>query len=241
MVGSPGQRVVRLALAAVAAVSVVACGGVLSLNPAPLPTRAPTPAPLPTGTPAADALPGDGWAQYTLAEDGLALALPRSWQQVDLDNPPGSILRAEKAREPGLATALPAMDPETRFFAFDLAPESVASDVLANLSVVRRHLSNTASLAEWNSANAREVAKMAALVAPPLQEDLQLPAGPALRLRYQIALDGAHPDRCLALTQLLLVHAQEGYVITLATAPTQAPHYAPIFDEIGRSLRWLDE
>jgi hypothetical protein len=237
MVGSPGHRMLRVALAAVMGVPFLACGVTLSFNATPLPTVAPTLTPLPTGTAAAPS-PG-GWTQYTLAEDGLALALPPSWQQVDLDHPPAPVLRAQNAREPGLAAIRPAIDPETRFFAFDLAPESVASEVLANLSVVHRHLATPATLAEFASANARQLAAMAGLLAPPLQEDLQLPAGPAVRLRYQLAVDPADPGRRLALTQLLLVHGQEGYVVTLATAPAQAAHYEPVFDQIGRSLHWL--
>lgn len=241
MAGSPGRRILRAGLAVVAGLPILACGVTLSLKPAPLPTETPTIAPLPTCTPAANPLPGEGWTEYTLAKDGLVLALPASWRQVDLDNPPSGVFRAQVAREPGLAAAVAGMDPETRFFAFDLSPESVASDVLANLSIVHRHLGAPASLAEFGSSNAREVARMAALVAPPLQESLQLPAGLALRLRYQIALEGTSQDRRLALTQLLLVHGQEGYVVTLATAPAQAAHYATLFDEISNLLRWLDE
>lgn len=241
MAGSPGRRTLRVGLAVVVGLLIPACGVTLSSKPAPLPTEAPTFAPLPTSTPVANPSPGEGWMEYTLARDGLVLALPASWRQVDLEDPPPGILRAESVREPGLAAALRGMDPETRFFAFDLAPESIASDVLANLSIVHRHLGARASLDEFGSSNARQVAGMAALVAPPRQDPLQLPAGPALRLRYEIALEGSDPDRRLALAQLLLVHEQEGYVLTLATAPAQAAHYAPIFDEIGRSLRWLDE
>lgn len=241
MAGSPGRRTWRVGLAVAMGLLILACGVTLSSKPAPLPTEAPTFTPLPTSTPVADPLPGEGWMEYTLAQDGLVLALPASWRQVDLDEPPPGILRAGRAREPGLATPQQGMDPETRFFAFDLAPESVSSEVLANLSIVHRHLGAHAGLDEFGSSNAREVAAMAGLVAPPQQESLQLPAGLALRLRYEIALEGSDPDRRLALTQLLLVHEQEGYVLTLATAPAQAAHYAPIFDQIGRLLRWLDE
>lgn len=243
---SPGNRALRVGLVAVAGLLVLGCSvGALRLWPFTSPLVTPPPPPL-TPSPGTS-LPG-GWREYREPDDGFAIALPDTWRRVDLDAPgqPAPLPAGDEGlwRPAGaLAARVRGQGASgVRFFAFDLSPESVTSGFMTTVNVLHLPLSGAASLAEFGERNVRELERAARVRRPMTQERVDLPAGQALRLRYELTIDlAADEELCLSLTQFLLVWAQQGYVLTFATQPWQLEHYAPLFDEIGRSLRWLQE
>lgn len=248
MSGWPRRRILRLTLAVIAGLLVVGCSagggspGEVSLSPTPeVPTN---PAPNPTSTAPTQALT-EGWTEYQQPEDGFAVALPATWRKVDAG--PEVHTTAFTARlEPAAAlSALAAAQGRPAgsdfcFYALDLAPESTGNAFATNLNVLHRPLPAAMALADFASSNVGELEKEAQVVKPVLQERVQLPAGPAVRLQYRLAVPVAEgPDLQLSLTQLLLVSRQSGYVLTFATLPEQEAHYGDVFQRIAQSLRWL--
>ncbi len=239
MSGSPGHHGWRRGLAVLAGVLIVGCSMRIEPAPSPSPTATATLAPWPSPSPARESSPEDGWTEYELAADGLALALPASWHTVNVDAPvPTPERLVQGAREPGPASAVRDPDPEMRFYAFDLASVGGEDAFMTNLNILHYHLAGATTLAEFGAGNVRELGRMAQLIAPLQQAMVALPAGPALRLRYGLAVEG-EGGHTLSLTQFLLVRGQEGYVLTFATTPPQLEAYTPVFERIGRSLRWL--
>ncbi|MDI7274835.1 MAG: hypothetical protein QME94_02535, partial [Anaerolineae bacterium] len=92
----------------------------------------------------------------------------------------------------------------------------------------------------FGEANVSELERMARLATPVEQHMVQWPSGQALCLQYTLALDTPQGQLAdLSLTQFLVVHGQDGYVLTFATTPGQLARYAPIFEQIGRTFRLL--
>ncbi len=247
-------RIARVMLAALAGFLVVSCSAGRG-TPAPGPSYgldpplapSPTPLPLPTVITPDDGAPEPDWREYNLPEDMLALALPQTWQKVDAASGMlGGTLQTLSRQHSALADLVDngrarAAAQSIRFFAFDFAPASVASGFMTNVSLLRQTLSGSVTLEAFAAANVRELEKIAQLSGQVEQEAVQLPVGGTLRLRYQLILQGKNGDPLeLYLTQYLLVRGSSAYVLTFATTPPQAEEYAPVFERIGRSLRWLE-
>jgi hypothetical protein len=240
MHGLPGRHALRLGLAALAGVLVVGCSAVLNVQPtsSPSPVATPTTAPRPTFTPAGSERLGDDWTEYTLAEEGFALALPPSWQRVDArSRPPSAPLLASSLRGPAPARVPAAGGSEMPFFALDMAS---GGDPAGFMTILHQPLSAPATLAEFAAGNVRQLARLPQLASPVDEQFIDLPAGPALRLRYELSLGDSGEEGRLSLTQLLLVHGQEGYVLTFSSLPARLDSYAPVFERISRSFRWLE-
>lgn len=202
------------------------------------------PAPNPTSTAPTQALT-EGWTEYRQPEDGFAVALPATWRKVDAGP---QVLTTAFTALPAPATALSAFavasdrpaGSDFCFYALDLAPESTGNAFATNLNVLHRPVPAAMALADFASGNVAELEKAAQVIKPVLQERVQLPAGPAVRLHYRLTVPVAEgPDLQLSLTQLLLVSRQSGYVLTFATLPEQETHYSDVFQRIAQSLRWL--
>ncbi len=248
-------RIARVTLAALAGFLVVSCsagrgtpgaGPSYGLDPPPATAPSPTPLPLPTAITPNYGAPEPDWREYSLPEDMLALALPQTWQKVDAASGMlGGTLQTLGRQHSALAELVDSSHASLaaqsiRFFAFDFAPDSVASGFMTNVSLLRQTLSSNVALEEFAAANVRELEKIAQVSGQVEQEAVQLPAAGTLRLRYQLVLQGKSGDPLeLSLTQYLLVKGANAYVLTFATTPSQAEAYRPIFERIGRSLRWL--
>lgn len=258
MKGIPCGRVLRVALAAIAGLLVIACSATgqgisgtsrpLMMRPSPSPQPPLTATALPTHTPpAGQAKIEEGWTEYSLPDDGFAVALPQTWRKVDAGTDdslaPAYIAQAEHGLVP--ASNLQVRDDslrssDVRFLALDTAPESVASGFMTNLNVLHRSLVGNISLAEFGAGNVRELEKVKRVIKPVQVQVVQLPAGQALRLRYELELSSGDAQAPRAsLTQFLLINGQEGYVLTFATTPALLEKYKPIFEQIGSSFRWL--
>ena len=249
------SRIPRLALAVIAGLFLAGCTALIgAANSAPGPEILPSPSPAEPATPVrvptddihADARPPEGWTEHKEGREGFAVALPASWQKVDADSEMlAGALEALRRQSPELASLLAnaggsLASSELRFLAFDLGAESLADGFPANLSVLRRPVGAHMSLEEFGTSNVRELGRVAQVCGPVQRETVRLPAGEALRLRYQLSVDsreGSRFDRCL--TQFLLVRGRQGYILTFSTVPAGQEKYEPIFEQIGRSFRWL--
>ena len=68
---------------------------------------------------------------------------------------------------------------------------------------------------------------------------IKFPAGETEELRYTaaMAITGTAKTQ-MALTQYLILHNREGYVLTFTTDPKLDAKYFPTFEKIAKSLQW---
>lgn len=255
MKGPSGRRALRLTLAVLAGLFVVGCStDIGAISPTPRSGVVPSPSrglpvtsiPVPTPNTLVRGAPEQAWTEYEEPADGFAVSLPAGWQKVVSGSQMVAIaLETLERCDRGLAALLSQnrtrlANSEIPFLAVDRGSGSGAGGFTASLNVLHRRLSGPISLAEYSAANVRTLENTGPVVKPVEQEILQLPAGGAVRLRYQLSVKAREGGEfSLSLTQFLLVRGQEGFVLTFATAPAELGRYQPVFDRIGRSFRWL--
>ena len=68
---------------------------------------------------------------------------------------------------------------------------------------------------------------------------IKMPPGEVEEIRYTaaMAITGTAKTQ-MALTQYLILHNREGYVLSFTTDPKLDAKYFPMFDKIVRSLQW---
>jgi len=68
---------------------------------------------------------------------------------------------------------------------------------------------------------------------------IKLLAGEAEEIRYTAAMAITGTEKTqIAITQYLILHNREGYVLTLTTDPKLDAKYFPTFEKIAKSLQW---
>ncbi len=169
------------------------------------------------------------WQRYENEADGYALALPPDWQLRPLspdaagEEPLASWVRERSAEGEGLWLAV--------------APGGEDGGQ-TSVNMIRRPLAAEMDIDDFARANVRALLD-AGRVTVEGREWLDLSEGRALRMRmtyHPPEADGRGP---LAMTQVYLLNGRDGYVLTAMTPLEQAEGYAPVFDGIVRSLRWL--
>jgi hypothetical protein len=221
---------IALALVVLASTAVAACvsGGPASLppstiavstaeatpgpaSPSPQPSVSGSPTPAPTALPTP--IPGTG--RVVVAADAFAITLPSGWRRVPLD---GSSIADIVAQLPAtVAAALKAEVADAKangyaFLAIDLRAATLASGNASTVNVNVQAASDLplALLEPLVTGFLDSAPGVTGVVAT----DVSLPAGPAIRITYTLALSTTAGTMKLAGTQFVLLSSKHTYTVS---------------------------
>ena len=198
------KRLVRIGGIVTAGVAVAAAAVVIATAPS-VPSSA-SGSKAPGTAPTINVEPlASGWRQYEDAEGGFVIGLPPDWNR---------------------ATPKQA---ETRFLAVRTDPAPATGYL--GVSVIVTPIGDV-SLDDFSSASAHEIEISSDVHGAVTQESVEEPAGPAIRLGYQI------DDGQTQVVQYLLVHDQTAFVVTFAAPMGESQESMSAFDEIIRTFAY---
>ena len=220
---------------------------------APTPTRTP----LPSSTPQATAtrviqtptsLPlataESGWTLYPLSQEGFAVSVPSSWAAQNFDPATlASLMQQVQDKNPQYAKTLGSQAPQMaaagiKFIAIDLTPQPDAPNFATNLNVIHNAVPQGVTMDSYVNANLKQL-QDSGVAKSITHQRIKFPAGEAEELRYTAAMAITGTAKTpMALTQYLILHNREGYVLSFTTDPKLDAKYFPTFEKIAKSLQW---
>lgn len=215
----------------------------------PSPTRTPTPTFTPTATPSQTTLTStlsSGWILYEKPTEGYALALPPSWEQIDMD--PEAIedlLDAFSKLNPDIGDwleeqARSLMAAGLGFFAIDPDPAGVKAGFLTNCNILKQRLNIKASLNFYVQTTIPQLESLSNIAGPVTHRRVQVAGIEAEELKYQLSMSTATRKTVrVAATQFLVIRDKDMYVISFATPADHSQKYAPIIDKIIQSFKLI--
>ncbi|MEW5717167.1 MAG: hypothetical protein AB1817_00930 [Chloroflexota bacterium] len=222
-------------------------------KPAPTPSSTLTPSPTPRAT-ATRVIPllvtpvltpaEPGWTLYPLPQERFAISVPTSWVAQNFDPATlASLMQKVQEKNPQYAKTLGSQAPQMaatgiKFIAIDLTPQPDASNFATNLNVIHHAIPQAVTMDNYISTNVKQLEDSG--VAKSINHRrIKLPAGDAEELRYiaTMVISGSEKTQ-IAITQYLILHSREGYVLTLTTDPKLDAKYFPTFEKIAKSLQW---
>ena len=219
----------------------------------PLPAPTPTlPPPVATSTPvtlAATSTPISlvGWTLYKKLDEGYAIALPPTWKQVDLDREKvDSLLKSLKDQNPRMRTEIESQAEKLitsgiKFYGFELPSESESTPFITNINIGKQPVSDEMTLSFYVRFAARQLENNPSVLQPIVHRRMNLMAGEGEEMRWRIQVNDAQGQPVtLALMQYVVIKNNLAYVVTLGTTEGQIQEYAPLFEKIGESFRFLE-
>jgi len=206
------------------AVSLAACGssaGVAKGSPTPSPTLE------------------AGWKPYTVAAEGFAIAVPGSWDRVDLNLSASDLAAAFKDHPEFVKVAEQVqVNKVVKLFAVD--NQTLGSGFATNLNVIVIPVPDTVtSLDQLVTA---ELATFTRLQVSPAKQRVHLRVGDAEQLDYTLPINDATGAKITgAVKQWLLLRTsgrRAEYVITLTTRADQTAAYATTFGKIADTFSY---
>ena len=174
--------------------------------------------------------PPVGFTLRVVKGSGFAIALPKRWRSLDRD----TALRDERLSR--FAKANPRLRAELQALAGPQSPiQLIAVDLAggqsfrANMNVIQTRVPKSLSF-EQLSRNEPIQIKLVSSVQNMRQATVALPAGRALRLRYDVQERGL-------VHQYFVKHEELLYVLTYTTSTGAATRYAKIFDVSARTFQ----
>jgi hypothetical protein len=182
-----------------------------------------------------------GWPVYEQPADGFALSLPPGWTALNLD--PKTL---DRTLEQGLRVnpGLKAMEQSIRQQAATgvkfLGTEKASGG--PNVNVVKVALQGEASLEAAGAAMVKQFESIPSVEKPVARRRVRLQPGEAERLDaiMPVTPPGEETKR-LTLAAYVLVRGQQMCVVTCTAGVEEAKKYAPIFDRIVNSFRFLGD
>lgn len=194
---------------------------------------------VPSGGPASPA-PNGSFAPGTPRPAGAySLTMPTGWRSVRIGSDYASTATTYDALSlrfaSSLMSQLTGLPKSASTYAFDGSDATVRSGTLVALTVTEVALPATVNLDAFSA----EVGRQASLVTEttvPAQR-IETASGPADQFVYQASFAATSAGTAVAaITQVLLVVASRGYVLTFSTTPSRAPADGPVFAKIARSI-----
>lgn len=221
------------------------------------PTPSPEPTETATPTPPGPPIP-PGWTLYNGEDGSFALALPPTWQKIDLDPQTlDSSLAEVRSHNPDWAHLLGEQAPDLlqsgiKFYALEVdseaapgpkgtpPPQGAAARFPPNLNVIVQPLKSGETLEAYVQLNRRQMESLEGVTAPVSVRAVKLADEPAQRLRYTMSmgLPGGTEGQ-LQFTQYFVMQEQKVYVLTFAVQEAQAARYAIKIYQIAESFRFL--
>jgi hypothetical protein len=176
----------------------------------------------------------DGLAAYEVASGGFTISVPQEWKAANIDEviDEGALDEIRK-EDPALADQIePIAQPGSpvKFVAID---PDIQDDFATNANVYVEEVPEGVTREQYFDATLDQITQ--ALGAPD-QDEVTLPAGPALTLAYEQEIASG---RQIAILQYVLFENGTGYVLTYTTLPDRSSEYADTFDASARSFAFL--
>jgi hypothetical protein len=221
---SPVTRPLPGLLAALAALSLVACGGG---------EQEAAPEPREVGT-------GNGLTEYEVEAGGFSIAVPAGWETLSAD------VLLEAGELDVVAEENPKFEPYFRMLAGPDSPlKFVALDPVVrkgfatNLLVGVEDLPDGMTLGDYERATRLQIAALGTLQGKIEVGEAALPAGEARTMSYRTRLTVGGTATVFATRQYYLVDGGTGYVITFTTLPALVDAYADSFVRSAGTFRLL--
>jgi hypothetical protein len=222
-------------------------------KPAPtlLPTPLSSPTPQATATRVIQAPPTPvltpaelGWTLYPLPQEGFAISVPTSWAAQNFDPTTlASLMQKIQEKNPQYAKTLGSQAPQMaaagiKFIAIDLTSQPEAPNFATNLNVMHLSIPQAVTIDNFVSTNLKQL-ESSGVAKSINHRRIKLPAGDAeeLRCTATMVISGSEKTQ-IAITQYLILHNREGYVLTLTTDPKLDAKYFPTFEKIAKSWQW---
>lgn len=209
-----------------------------TLTPTTLPT--PTAVSSPTVTPLANPLDIE-WVYYEVPSQQYYVALPSTWEQIDMDQKSLDAManaleeENEALREIVQGEQLNQLfQSGVTFYGFDFSLESLASDFHTNVNISREALPIPLSLDDLLEFTVASLEPIDIIVTPVESHILELPAGQAGQLHYEMSL--ALPDGAAVttdVTQYIFLSDDSAYILTMSAKAGEAAPYRPVFQGIA--------
>lgn len=168
----------------------------------------------------------------TDSTNGLALCLPSNWR----DLAPGDEGWVVVHGKHDLSTEQDVASGTIQHFAVPLEPRE--ADVAVNLAVYVRDLPAGTTVQMLGDEYEATLTKLEMAVLP--REEIQILAGSAVRItagRHRGPVAGTYVDRLVAYT---LAHGGRSYHFVFASSDGTGDYYAPVFESVARSIRFLE-
>ena len=169
---------------------------------------------------------------------GFSIGVPAGWQAIDYRQVAKSDAFERLTKEnPSLAQLLRAIrDPNSgvRFFAAD---PRTTNGFATNINLVVEKIPDGITAKLYAESATRQLVTLSNVIRPVRSRSIQLPAGPAARLRYGIRFSVGGRQVVVAITQYLLVRRTQAFVTTYTTLPALSARLAPVFEASARSIR----
>lgn len=187
------------------------------------------------------AMPAEGatpLVRHTVPGIGFSIGVPSGWNAIDYravaktdaferlinENPTlAQLLRA--IRDPNSGVRFLAADPDT------------TSGFATNMNLVVEKVPNGMTPIVYAASATRQLGALSNVIRPIRSKSLQLPAGPAARLRYGIRFSVGDRQVVVAITQYVLVRRTQAFVATYTTLPALSAKRVPVFEASARSIR----
>jgi hypothetical protein len=190
----------------------------------------------------------NGWNEYAMPENGLALSVPISWQRLpvkvqELDAALATIRQSNPELAQELGDNAPALLASgVKFWAFDLSTESQQAAFATNVTVTRTSLPNAISFETFVSVNLNQLHGLSMRNSDIVNERTTLAGQAAERVRYLVTLTPeAGEPLTAAITQYLVLNGRNAYVITYATRADLQDKYRAVFEQSAASLRFIGQ
>lgn len=190
-----------------------------------------------------DAKSESGWPLYEVPAEGFALALPPDWRQFEMN--PATF----EAKFQDTVKQIPQFEDMqgdlrqqlasgVKFFGFEGATFKMG--FVTKVNVFRVRLTPEATLDTVVAEGITDLENLPNITKPIVHERLKMTAGDGERIRLKFTRQMPTGQTVtLAMTQFTLVKGSDCYVVTLWTLADQADKYAPIFEKIGQSFRFI--
>jgi hypothetical protein len=180
----------------------------------------------------------NGQTSYNVASEGFAVAAPESWRAISVDQLTNNgELEAMFKETPALeryAEAFRGPNSPLKFFAMD---PNIRNAFATNLNITVEELPAGMTLDGYEQASRSQLQTLTNIVGEFGSERVELPAGQALRLTYQLKLTASGRLRTASTLQYIFVGGGVAYVLTYTTLPEFASDYEDEFAESARSFR----
>lgn len=177
---------------------------------------------------------------YEVESAGFALGVPSSWDAASVDDFRESGALDEAASEnPALAPYLEALQQPNSPMKFLAGDPEIREDFATNVNVIVEEIPATISAEDYQSANVSHIRRALQVEGELAEEQVELEAGPALRLEYRHEVTQGGQGRELTVVQYILAGEGRGYVITYTTVPEALAEYEAQFASSAATFRLL--
>jgi hypothetical protein len=184
-----------------------------------------------------------GWALHTQRSDGFRIGLPGEWKPVPTTSADAAF-NALKDQNPGLAAMVRDqlggnLSALIRFIAFDVRSPTLSQNFATNMNVVLTPLPGGTNFDRFVDLNLQQLRQVPGLSETIATQRVQLPAGEAAIITSRLDINTAAGTQSAAITQYLLQRGDSGYILSFTTLPANLSTYAPLFEEVARTFRYV--